>query len=277
MGKVQVGAAIAASFRFVGEAWTKAWGVMLLLLWFTAVLQVVQVLKPTWSSVTLLGAIPTLFITTAATGALYRLRLESDHPGDPDFVAHSAGLQWGGLEWRVMGANILVGVILGALFILACFIFGIALGVTMQGDPADLQAFEHGTDAEKLAALGRLMLGVGGIVSALILIPSLLGLLYLAARLTVFTPLAADARSFDLGKAWSLSRGAVLALIVGTITIFLVELLANRLLVAVAGKDWGSAASEAVTAAINAPLFAGLVLYVYRAQRGDTAVAATFS
>ena len=61
MGNVQVGAAIAASFRFVGEAWTKAWGVMLLLLWFTAVLQVVQVLKPTWGSVSLLGVIPTLF------------------------------------------------------------------------------------------------------------------------------------------------------------------------------------------------------------------------
>src|SRR5271163_4366515 len=140
MGKVRVGAAIAASFRFVGEAWTRAWGVMLLLLWFTAVLQIVQVLKPSWNFVTLLGAIPTLFITTAAAGALYRLRLESDHPGDPDFAARAAGLQWGALEWRVMGANILVGVILGALFILACFIFGIALGVTMQSDPADLQA-----------------------------------------------------------------------------------------------------------------------------------------
>ena len=42
------------------------------------------------------------------------------------------------------------------------------------------------------------MLGVGGFVAALILIPSLLGLLYLGARLTVFTPLAADARSFEL-------------------------------------------------------------------------------
>jgi hypothetical protein len=277
MGNVQVGAAIAASFRFVGEAWTKAWGVMLLLLWFTAVLQVVQVLKPTWGSVSLLGVIPTLFITTAATGALYRLRLESDHPGDPDFAANAAGLQWGGLEWRVMGANILVGVILGALFVLACFMFGIVLGVTMQSDPADLQAVENGSDAEKLAALGRLMLGVGGFVAALILIPSLLGLLYLGARLTVFTPLAADARAFDLGKAWTLSRGAVMALILGSLTILVLEFLSNRLLVAMAGKDWGSAASEVVSAAINVPLFAGLVLYVYRAQRGDTAVAATFS
>lgn len=277
MGKMQVGAAIAASFRFVGEAWTKAWGVMLLLVWFTAVLQVVQVLKPTWGFVTLLGAIPALFITTAAAGALYRLRLESDHPGDPDFVAHTGGLQWGALEWRVMGANILVGVMLGALFILACFIFGVVLGVTMQSDPADLQAVENGSDAEKLAALGRLMGGVGGIVSALILIPSLLGLFYLAARLTVFTPLAADARSFDLGKAWALGRGAVLVLILGSLAIYGLEFLVNRLLVAVAGKDWGSAASEVVSAAINVPLFAGLVLYVYRAQRGDTAVAATFS
>jgi hypothetical protein len=86
-----------------------------------------------------------------------------------------------------------------------------------------------------------------------------------------------------MGKAWTLSRGAVLALIAGSLVIFLLEFLANLVIGGVAGlfggagKAWGSALSQVVDTAVNAPLFAGLVLYVYRRQRGEAGVAATFS
>ena len=43
------------------------------------------------------------------------------------------------------------------------------------------------------------------------------------------------------------------------------------------GSAWGGVLGETISAAINLPLFAGLVLFVYRAQRGDQNVAATFS
>ncbi|HLY79493.1 MAG TPA: hypothetical protein VKQ70_08980, partial [Caulobacteraceae bacterium] len=214
MGQVQVGAAIGASFRFIGEAWSKAWGIMLIAVWFTATLEAIQLLKPEWGLISFLGVIATLFLGAAATGALYRLRFAEDHPGDGTYVAHPAGLQWGGLEWRVLGASLLVGIIIGVILVVALIAWGVALGITLSGDPEALQAIENGSQTEKMAALGRIMLGPGALVSALILIPTIGGVIYLAARLAVFAPLAAETRAFDFGRAWTLTKGAVLTLIV---------------------------------------------------------------
>jgi hypothetical protein len=289
MGKVQVGAAIAASFRYIGEAWSKAWGVMLILVWFTAMLQAIELLKPGWTLVSFLGFILSLFLTTAATGALYRIRLEGDHPGDRGYAAGGAGIQWGGLEWRVLGANLLVGVIIGVIVFVVFFVWAIALGVAVQGNTAELQALQGGSDTDKMAALAHIMLGPGGLVTAIILLPAIAGLVYLGARFLLFTPLAADARAFDLGKAWALAGGAMPALLCGVILIFLVEFVIGGVAGGLAGLFatlsghpgaggvWGGAVGQVLGAAINVPLFAGLALFVYRAQRGDTAVAATFS
>jgi len=289
MGQVQIGGAIVASFRFIGEAWAKAWGVMLLLVWITAILEVIELLKPEWAFVPILGLFALLFANTATAGALYRLRFDGDHPGDNDYAAHAAGLQWGGLEWRVMGANLLVGLIIGFLAFVAFFIWAIALGVMLQGSPEDMQAIQNGGDSEKMAALGHLMLGPGGVVSAIILIPSLVGLFYLGARLMLFTPFVADTRRFDMVKAWTLARGAIVALMVTMVVIVVADFIFGALLgvvfavvFGIAGhldmaKHWSSALGQVLSAAINPPLFAGLALYVYRLQRGDTAVAATFA
>jgi hypothetical protein len=287
MGQVQLGAAIGASFRFIGEAWSRAWGIMLIAVWFTATLEAIQLLKPEWGLVSFLGVIVTLFLSAAATGALYRLRFAEDHPGDGAYVAHAAGLQWGGLEWRVLGASLLVGIIIGVILVVALIIWGVALGITLSGDPEALQAIENGSQTEKMAALGRIMLGPGALVSALILIPSIGGVIYLAARLAVFAPLAAETRAFDFGRAWALTKGAVLTLIVGAIVIYLalavIDLvvggLANLLsgTTGQAGRVWGGIARQALGQALGTPLFAGLALYVYRTQRGDAGVAATFS
>jgi hypothetical protein len=289
MGQVQVGAAIGASFRFIGEAWSKAWGIMLIAVWFAAMLEAVELLKPEWGFVSFLGLIATLFVSAAATAALYRLRFAEDHPGDGAYAAHSAGLQWDGLEWRVLGANLLIGIIIGVILVVALIIWGVALGVTLSGDAAALQAVENGSDSEKMAALGRIMLGPGGLVSAVILIPTIGGLIYLSARLAVFAPLAAETRAFDFGKAWTMTRGAVLALIIGAMVIYLVLAVIGAVAGGLAGflagvtgqlgagRIWGGIAGQAVAQALSTPLFAGLVLYVYRIQRGDPGVAATFS
>jgi len=290
MGQVQVGAAIGASFRNIGEAWRKAWGVMLILVWFTATLQAIELLKPGWALVPFLGLIAALFITTAAAGALFRLGLTGDHPGDPAFAPGPAGFNWGGLEWRVMGANILVGIIIGVLAVIAIIVWAIAVGATAGvAGGADAQALEQGTQSDRIAALFRLLLGPAGLAAVIVGVPALAGLVWLSAKLALVTPLAADTRAFDFGKAWALTRGGVTALILGSILIFLLEVAIGAVagglagLTAVltrntgSGQIWGGIVGQAADAAINTPLFVGLVLYVYRTQRGDTAVAATFS
>jgi hypothetical protein len=287
MGQVQVGAAIGASFRFIGEAWNKAWGIMLVLVWFNAALQIVELLRPTWGAVSFLGLIVSIFVTTAATGALYRLQLAGDHPGDNQFAAHPAGLQWGGLEWRVLGANLMIGVAIGVLVIVAFIIWAIILGVTVGSNPGDMQALQGGSEAEKIDVFRRIMLGPAGILTLVIIGPIVAALIYVIVRLSMFALVAADARSFDLVRAWTLARGAMLPLFLGSLVIFMIELIIGAVtgglagftasIIGQQGRIWGGVTGQVVGAAINAPLFAGLVLYVYRIQRGDPGVAATFS
>jgi hypothetical protein len=152
-----------------------------------------------------------------------------------------------------------------------------------------MQAFPGGSDAEKMAALRALMFGPAGILTLVIVVPILLAILYLIVRLSLFAVLAADYRRFDLARAWGLARGAMLALFVSTCVLLVIDLLIGAVLgggagfVAAAtghagqGAAWGGVLGQTVSAAVNGPLFAGLALYVYRAQRGDEAVAATFA
>src|SRR5580698_3753583 len=171
MGQAQVGDAIGASFRFIGEAWSKAWGIMLVLVWFNAALQIVELLRPTWGAVSFIGLIISVFVTTAATGALYRLQLAGDHPGDNQFAANPAGLQWGGLEWRVLGANLMIGLGIGVLVIVAVIIWAIILGVTVGSNPGDMQALQGGSEAEKIDVFRRIMLGPAGVLTLVIIGP----------------------------------------------------------------------------------------------------------
>jgi hypothetical protein len=287
MGQVQVGAAIGASFRYIGEAWSKAWGILLILVWLTAAQQIVEILRPSWTAVSFLFLILSVFVSTGVTGALYRLQLGGDHPGDDQFAAHPAGLQWGGLEWRVLGANLLVGLAIGVLVVVAFIIWAIILGVTIGSNPTDMQALQGGSQAEKLDALAHVMLGPAGVLTLVIIGPMVVALIYLIVRLSLFALLAADTRSFNLVKAWNLARGAMLALFVGSLVIFLLEVVIGAVFGGLAGlaaglfgqqgRIWGGLAGQVIGAATSAPLFAGLLLYVYRLQRGDTGVAATFS
>jgi hypothetical protein len=246
-------------------------------------------LKRDWTLMPLLGAIVLIFASTLATGALYRLRLAADHPGDLQYAPGPAGFRWGGLEWRVLGANILVAILLGVIAVVAFILWAIVLGVTVGQNPALVQAFQSGTDAEKAQAFYQLMLGPAGVLTAVILIPAIVGILYLSARLVVFAPVAADTGRFDIGRAWSMTRGVVGAILAAILVIYLVEFVIGAVIGFIIGVTaaatgnanavqlWVGIIGQAISAAINVPLFAGLALYVYRAQRGDPNVAATFA
>jgi hypothetical protein len=106
----------------------------------------------------------------------------------------------------------------------------------------------------------------------------------------VFPVLAADTGSFNLGQAWSLTRGSVFAVIVAIIVISLVNFAATGIAFLLGGVigtatshdatgfAWGGVAAQ-VVGTVLAPLATGLQLSVYRQSRPDGGVdiAATFS
>jgi hypothetical protein len=291
MSSVSIGAAMRASFAFLGTAWTRAWGVLLVLVSLGTVVQALSRSRPDMWLHTLLADLLVFVVATAAVGACYRIGLEPDHGGDPAFRVGPAGFNWGGLEWRVMAANVVVGLIFVVLAVFALFVWAIAFGVSAATQGIDAKGLEAAPgSAAQMQAFLHIMEGPAGIVSALVAVPCVVGLAVLWAKLALFAITAADTGSLNFGAAWSLTRGALAALIWTTVAIFAAQLLAGMVAGffggvlaavlrqgAVGGRFWGAVAGQAVGAAISTPLFAGLQIFVYRARRGDVGVAQTFA
>jgi len=289
MPAIQVGAAISASFGYIGVAWRRAAAILLIAMALVGALQVLNLVEPGLLPLRLLGGVVGLVINTIVIGALFRIGLEPAHPGDPDYRAHPGGVQWGALEWRVLGANLLFGIGLVVVVLLVALIWGIAVGVAASGDAAALQGMRSGDQGQTLQAFAGLMLGPAGVISAVILLPTLAAVVYVSARTSLYNLSAADTRSFDLGSAWALTRGALWTIIVTGFVILVVQVLLGAVCGFVAGvlagaaghpgagSAWGGVAGQTIDMAISAPLFVGLQLYVYNIRRGGDAIAATFS
>ena len=290
MSSVSVGAAMLASFAFLGTAWTRAWGVLLALVLLGIAVQALSRSRPDLWPLSLLADLVLFVVATAAAGACYRIGLSPEHAGDPAFQVGPGGFNWGGVEWRVMGANIVVGLTFGVIAVFAFIVWAVAFGVSAAAQGFDARSLQGTAGrAEQIQAFLHIMAGPVGIVTALIAIPLVVGLVFLAAKLALFAITAADTRGFNFGHAWTLTRGALAALIWTSIAIFVVQILAGMvagffggLLAAVfrqglpGGRLWGAVAGQAVGAALNTPLLSGLQIFVYRTQRGDGGVVQAF-
>jgi hypothetical protein len=292
MPNVDIGAAISQSFRFFGTAWGRAWGALLIVVWVAAAVQAVIGLRPEWILfVWPLGGLLSAAASTAALGALYRLGVEGQHGDDPEFRPNAAGLQWGALEWRVLGANLLVGLIFGAVDVVIGLIWLVIFGLTLRGDPASVQAMQGTDSSASAAAFLHMLFGPAGLFSLAILLPTFCAQIFFGVRLSLYALLAADARSFSFGRAWSLTRGAVLAIIVASIVIgmagfgiVLVVAFVGGVIVTLAQQGasaaglWPVVIAQAVWVAFATPLFAGLQVYIYNNRRpADAGIAATFA
>ena len=298
MAKIPIGTAITESLGFVQPGWRRAGAAMGLVGASESLFQGLRLngMLSGFGPALLILIVQTL-IGTLAIGAFYRMALTPDHGSDYQFRPGPGGLQWGSLEWRVLGANILVGMILGLVALAFFFVWAIGLGVLVAMHAIDIQTLQSaeatgGQDAT-IAAFWRLLLGPTGILSLAILGPGLAVILYLSARLSLYAVRAADTGSFNMGQAWSLTRGATGAIMV-TLAIFFV---AAMLLGGVAGMIGGilggvahmvggfgsgrmvaSIAGTAIGAALSTPIVAGLVTYVYRTERGGgSAIADQFN
>lgn len=277
MATVTVGAAVSESFRFIRTGWTEAWAVMLVAVGVTAAFQAATALHVGGRGLTLIGDLVGVFTNTAAIGGLYRIGIGPRHGADDAYRAHPGGLQWGQLEWRVLGANIVFGLLIGVLLVAAIIIWALLFGVAEAGNAGEISSLAGDDTQAKLAGLMHLMTGTGGAITVIIWLPVTVALIYIGARLTTFAIGAADAGKFSLGEAWNATNGSVAAIVVVGVLNFLAQVAVAVGADFIGGKPWGSVVGEAVGLAVSLPVSVGLALLVYRTTRGEAAVADAFT
>ena len=280
MAKLKIGEVVSAGFAFVRPAWAVAPAPLVLVVLAAAAAQGYAVNNPGLS----FWLLAQLAAQTLALGALYRSALSPDHPGDESFRIGPAGVQWGAVEWRVLGVTLIVIALVVAFLFVVAFLWAMGLTLLAAAHAIDVGGFQN-LASEGLPGLQRLMAGPAGLVSAAILAPAAAILVYLAARLSLFAVQSVDTARFDIGRAWSVTRGATGAIVVAMIVIFACEVgvsaaadLAGGLIASVMGAGQGALlgviAGAAAASAFSLPMTAGVAAYVYRVQRGGGASAA---
>jgi hypothetical protein len=272
MVKVSVAQVIAAGFGNIRRGWQEAPGALGVAA-AVAAAQTLGIGRPG------LSIWPFLEVAAGAlaTGALYRSALRQAHPGDDRLRLEPAGLQWGAVEWWVLGANLLIGVILALTLCVLVFAWAMGVSILAASHVVDINLFLKASAGDE-RALSTIMAGPTGALSLAIFLPGAALILYLWARLILTTILAADLGRLDLGRAWTQSRGATLALAVALIVVFLFELLAGSAAVFL-GEALGDltgqgqivglagvALGTAIATGISLPMLAGAVAYVYRSE-----------
>jgi len=276
MPRIDVRTVVTESFAFIRAAWSGAPGALAAAMIVDAGAQAFGGAIAVWA------VLPQILVAALGTGALYRIALGADRPRDGRLHLGPAGLQWGGVEWRVLGANLLVGLILAPAVLLLFLIWAAGLGyltVSHQIDVGALTALRGGDPA----AMRALMSGPAGPLTAAILLPGAAALIWLAARLALVPIAAADVQRFDVGQAWTLTREAAWPLIVVALIVILLQIaaglfggLVGGFLAALAGGakvDWPAATAlagaigTAAAVAIGLPITAGAAAFVYRMRR----------
>jgi hypothetical protein len=273
MVKLGVAQVVAASFANIRRGWTAAPGALGVAVAVAAVSQAVGLGRPSLSIL----PFAELAAATLATGALYRVALSQAHPGDDRMRLGPAGLQWGAVEWWVLGANLVVGVILALTACVLIFAWAVGVSVLAASHAVDLSLFLKASKGDE-AALSTIMAGPTGVLSASVFLPGLALLIYLWARLLLTAILAVDLGRLDLGRAWTLTHGATAALAATLVVVFLCELVAGSAAVflggalgALTGQSGdaalaGVAAGSAIATGLSLPMTAGAAAYVYRRE-----------
>jgi len=274
MATVSVEQVVTESFAYVRRGWRAAPGAMGAAVIVAAAGQAFGQPGPEMS----LWLFAQVAAATLATGALYRSILQQAHPGDPRLRLGPAGLQWGKAEWWVLAANLAVGFLMGLVACAFALVWGIGLNALSASHEIDPSLLLHASAGDP-AAFSRIMAGPGGILTLAVFLPGVALIIYLWARLILAPILAVDTGRLDLGRAWKLTRGASLALVVALIIIFLGQLLAvlsGGLLGALAasgGADLagaglaGASAGAAIATALSLPMTAGAAACVYRRDK----------
>ena len=201
----------------------------------------------------------------AAQGALFRIALAPIGVEGPDRNG-PYGLQWRGLETRLLGQTLLLVLLLFGIAIVATFLLAVLLLGFVGGDVAANAASPDALMAS-LSPTARFVFNLG-------LTLCLLGLLVMVLRLTMAAPATAAENRVRMLSTAGMTRGSVLRLLVAVVVVnlpvFVLQGLAMgfaRLTHSPATDHWAEGVATAMSTFFYIPISVGMTAYVYKRLR----------
>lgn len=257
-GSVAIGATVRAGVASLGPSVRACWAALL-----TAV--VISVLA--WALPPALAGVAPLaqiIAVAVACGALYRHAFGKS--------AGLAGLRWGSDEWRLLGVQALIAVLLLVVAAVLILVVGaIALGVARANAPGfDATSSQAWRDALAGSGLGTIVAGAAPLLGLAVLI-------WLGARLSLSAAASVEQSGVRVLSAFPLTRGVTVQVLAAglVLTAPVAALLAVSSLV---GR-WAGPGLDGVLTALGAifgyvylaPVWTGALVHVYRRRHGPDA------
>jgi hypothetical protein len=142
-----------------------------------------------------------LLAVVMAQGALYRLAFEEHRQGGPAERIGPGGLQWGAVEWRLLGMTLLLALLLTFLLLLMMVaLIAVAFGFASAG---------AGFVVAQPQSWGHALHGLGGLIVLALLVAELAGFGWFAMRLCLAAPATVDCGRIQVLSAFGLTKGRV--------------------------------------------------------------------
>ena len=276
--QVSVGAAIRYAWSLLSVNWRAVWGALAL----NALAATVYAAGLySQNGLLILGAFPAMLMTALmVNGALFRLAFADRRPHDTNFRPGHHGLQWGRIEWRLLGAHLLVLGFMTLIMLLAV----IAIGAVLAG-----LSWAGVVRMPEAGALQAMMLTPGArpdpvILAPLVVLIALSG--YVRTRLALALPATVDQGAVRVLRTWRLTKGRVWPIVASVLFVALPVMIltayVTRNLITPNGMQTDAGPTAILIAALTqgvadglflTPMIAGVCAYFYRALSQDAPVA----
>lgn len=200
-----------------------------------------------------------------AQGALFRIALASVGAESADRNG-PFGLQWRGLETRLLGQTLLLVLLLFVIAVVATFVLAIVV-LGFVGGEAAVNATSPEALMASLSPTARFVFNLG-------LTLCLLGLLILVLRLTMAAPATAAENRIRMLGTLGMTRGSVLrllaAVVVVNLPVFVMQGLAlgfTQLTHSPSTDHWAEGVAAAMSTFFYIPISVGMTSYVYQRLR----------
>ena len=250
--RISTGEALRAAARLWKPMLIGAWAPLLGLVVLALAISPAFGLAPLWP---LLLAPVDLLVSVLAYGAMMRIALADRHAGDAVWRPGPAGLQWTGIETRLLGAFLLIALffvlaLLGAVF--ATLLTAVIVAAVTGQLPR---------------AGGAFLATPSGMAAAAVAAVTLAFALWAGVRLILSTAATVDRRQVQVFSTWRMTQGSALPLFLALLAIALPAVLLSAAGRLVGGQIGGVilwSGYALVVGLVQTPLTAGVAAWAYR-------------